>query len=66
MTIQIRNDDPSALLRAIYFSEKYGLVFGTTDFTINFNKLELSQSKLGPIYEIPKVRHTLVLSMRRD
>ena len=34
---QIRSDMPSARLNAIYFSEKYGLVFGNGDFTVNFD-----------------------------
>ena len=34
--------DPKNQLRALYFSDKYGLVFGTKDFTINFDDLSKS------------------------
>ena len=42
-------------MRAIYFSEKYGLIFGTNDLTIDFKSMDKSCSKLGGIYEIPQV-----------
>jgi hypothetical protein len=38
----------------VYFSEKYGIVFGTNDLVINFSDMEQSCSKLGGIYEIPE------------
>ena len=41
-------------MRAVYFSEKYGIVFGTNDLVINFSDMEQSCSKLGGIYEIPE------------
>lgn len=44
---RLRNDITDAKLNAIYFSERYGLVFGNGDFTINFDRIEKSQSKLG-------------------
>ncbi len=37
----------------MYFSDRYGLVFGTNDLSINFNQMQTSCSKLGSIYEIP-------------
>ena len=53
ITCPVRADNPEAKLRAIYFSEKYGLVFGTTDLILNFNNMQESSSKLGSIYDIP-------------
>lgn len=49
-------DNPEAKLRAVYFSEKYGMVFGNGDLTLNFNSIEKSISKLGNVYDVPKVR----------
>ena len=53
--MNIKTDPPEAKLRAIYFSEKYGLIFGTNDLTIDFKNMEKSCSKLGGVYEIPAV-----------
>ncbi len=52
---RIKKEPAEAKLRAVYFSEKYGLVFGTNDLVINFKDMEMSCSKLGGIYEIPQV-----------
>lgn len=37
---KLRKDNLEAKLRSIYFSEKYGLVFGVNDLSINFNNIE--------------------------
>ncbi len=50
---RIRKDVPQASMRAIYFSDKFGLVFGTHDLTINFDNLKASSSELGNIFEPP-------------
>jgi hypothetical protein len=52
----VKTEPAESKLRAIYFSEKYGIVFGTNDLIINFTKMELSCSRLGGVYEIPQVR----------
>ena len=52
---RVKSEPQEAKLRAIYFSEKYGIVFGTNDFVVNFSDMEQSCSKLGGIYEIPSV-----------
>ncbi len=53
---RVKAEPQEARLRAIYFSEKYGVVFGTNDLVINFSDMEQSCSKLGGIYDIPEVR----------
>ena len=55
ITCWLKTENPQAKLRAIYFSDKHGLVFGTGDLNINFTNIEKSCSKLGSMYEIPKV-----------
>ncbi len=37
---------------AMYFSEKYGAIFGNQDLVINFDNLKSSYSKLGSTYEL--------------
>ncbi|CDW78080.1 UNKNOWN [Stylonychia lemnae] len=59
---QIRSDNPNSKLRSIYFSEKFGLVFGTNDLAINFNNMSLSCSKLGQVYEVPNNMNELCLA----
>lgn len=57
---KVRAEPAEARLRAIYFSEKYGIVFGTNDLIINFTEMEQSCSKLGGIYEIPSVSKMMI------
>ena len=51
----VNSENNEAKLRAIYFSEKYGLVFGSNDLAINFDDMKKSCSRVGSIYEVPKV-----------
>jgi hypothetical protein len=37
---RVKTEPQEAKLRAIYFSEKYGIVFGTNDLVINFSDME--------------------------
>lgn len=41
-------------MSALYFSSKYGMVFGKKDLELNFDNMKKSQSTLGSIYEKPK------------
>lgn len=61
----VKQTPPEAKLRAIYFSEKYGMVFGTNDLVINFSKMDQSCSKLGGIYDIPMVKAKLLINSNR-
>jgi hypothetical protein len=45
-----KNDN---ILRALFFNEKYGIVFGQGDLNINFDEIAKSSSKLGQTYTLP-------------
>lgn len=36
----VKNEPVESKLRAVYFSEKYGIVFGNNDLVINFKDME--------------------------
>lgn len=38
--------------RALYFSKKYGMVFGQGDLNINFDNIAKSSSKLGQTFQL--------------
>ena len=46
-TSKIDFEDQNNYTRALFFSEKYGMVFGQGDLIINFDDLSKSSSKLG-------------------
>ena len=51
MSKVLNNEAKSA--RALYFSKKYGMVFGQGDLNLNFSDIASSSSKLGQTFQVP-------------